>query len=127
MRFAHWRPTRAFAVGVAARLRPVVSDRLEDLCGKLGLLAELESDPGTLGLDTLLVEVGKLTTLPPLPKAGRGGVRREPVRASVVSRAMKTVVEISRIRESARWALWMSWARSAPAAARRVDGTGLGY
>ncbi|GAA4600903.1 hypothetical protein GCM10023195_01600 [Actinoallomurus liliacearum] len=37
--------------------------RLEDLLGKPRLLAELKSDPGPLGLDTLLVEIGKLTTV----------------------------------------------------------------
>lgn len=31
--------------------------------GKPGLLAELKSDPGPLGLGTLLVEIGKLTTV----------------------------------------------------------------
>jgi hypothetical protein len=36
----------AFAAGVAARLNPVGCGRLEDLIGKSGLLAELESDPG---------------------------------------------------------------------------------
>lgn len=53
----------AFVAGVAARLGPVACSRLEDLLGKPGLLAELKSDPGPLGLDTLLVEIGKLTTV----------------------------------------------------------------
>lgn len=45
----------AFAVAVAGRLGPATCDRLEDLLVKPGLLAELRSDPGPLGLDTLLV------------------------------------------------------------------------
>jgi hypothetical protein len=53
----------AFAASVAARLGTVACDRLEDLLGKPGLLAELKSDPGSLGLDTLLVEIGKLNTV----------------------------------------------------------------
>ncbi|MCG5216541.1 DUF4158 domain-containing protein [Streptosporangium sp. KLBMP 9127] len=52
----------AFADGVVGRLGPVACDRLEDLLGKPRLLAELKSDPGPLGLDTLLVEIGKLNT-----------------------------------------------------------------
>jgi hypothetical protein len=33
-----------------------------DLLGKPKVLAELKSDPGPLGLDTLLLEIGKLAT-----------------------------------------------------------------
>jgi len=40
----------------------MVCSRLEDLLGKPKVLAELKSDPGPLGLDTLLVEFGKLAT-----------------------------------------------------------------
>jgi TnpA family transposase len=53
----------AFATTVAGRLGPVVCGRLEDLLGQPNVLAELKSDPGTLGLDTLLTEIGKLTTV----------------------------------------------------------------
>ncbi|XVQ16326.1 hypothetical protein ACQP1W_31340 [Spirillospora sp. CA-255316] len=34
-----------------------------DLLGRPHVLAELKSDPGPLGLDTLLTEIGKLTTV----------------------------------------------------------------
>ncbi|HEY5356903.1 MAG TPA: Tn3 family transposase [Streptosporangiaceae bacterium] len=50
----------AFAAGVAGRLGPVTCGRLEDLLDRPGLLAELKSDPGPLGLDTLLSEIAKL-------------------------------------------------------------------
>ncbi|MGH3124568.1 MAG: DUF4158 domain-containing protein, partial [Streptosporangiaceae bacterium] len=53
---------RAFAGEVMARLGPVVCGRLEDLLGRPNVLAGLKSDPGALGLDTLLAEIGKLTT-----------------------------------------------------------------
>jgi len=53
----------AFAAAVAARLGPVVCGRLEDLLRRPDVLADLKSDPGPLGLDTLLTEIGKLTTV----------------------------------------------------------------
>lgn len=52
----------AFAEQVMARLGPIVCARLEELLGRPHVLAELKSDPGPLGLDTLLVEIGKLAT-----------------------------------------------------------------
>ena len=51
----------AFAAAAAGRLGPVVRGRLEDLLSRQNVLAELKSDPGPLGLDTLLAEVGKLS------------------------------------------------------------------
>jgi hypothetical protein len=53
----------AFAVTTAGRLGPVVCGRLEDLLSQPGVLAGLKSDPGPLGLDTLLAEIGKLTAV----------------------------------------------------------------
>lgn len=53
----------AFAATVATRLGPAACTRLEGLLGQEGLLAALKADPGPLGLDTLLAEVGKLTTV----------------------------------------------------------------
>ncbi len=53
----------AFAAAVAARLGPVVCGRLEDLLRRPDVRAELKSDPGPLGLDTLLTEIGKLATV----------------------------------------------------------------
>lgn len=53
----------AFAEQVMARLGPIVCARLEELLGRPHVLAELKSDPGPLGLDTLLVEIGKLAAL----------------------------------------------------------------
>ena len=53
----------AFAATVAGRLGPPVRGRLEDLLSRPDVLAELKSDPGPLGLDTLLIEIGKLTTV----------------------------------------------------------------
>ncbi len=53
----------AFAATVAARLGPVTCGRLEDLLSRPNVLAGLKSDPGPLGLDTLLAEIGKLTTV----------------------------------------------------------------
>ncbi|WP_440072208.1 Tn3 family transposase [Streptosporangium sp. OZ121] len=52
----------AFAEQVMARLGPAVCARLEELLGRPHVLAELKADPGPLGLDTLLVEIGKLAT-----------------------------------------------------------------
>ncbi|MGH3197896.1 MAG: DUF4158 domain-containing protein, partial [Streptosporangiaceae bacterium] len=52
----------AFASQVAARLGPMGCGRLEDLLSTPQLLADLKSDPGPLGLDTLLTEIGKLST-----------------------------------------------------------------
>src|SRR5262249_47704643 len=51
----------AFAATTAGRLGPVVCGRLEDLLSRPNVLAELKSDPGPLGLDTLLAEIGKLS------------------------------------------------------------------
>jgi hypothetical protein len=52
-----------FAATTAGRLGPVVCGRLEDLLSRPNVLAELTSDPGPLGLDTLLAEIGKLSTV----------------------------------------------------------------
>ena len=41
----------------------MVCGRLEDLLSRPNVLAELKSDPGPLGLDTLLAEIGKLSTV----------------------------------------------------------------
>jgi hypothetical protein len=51
----------AFAEQVMARLGPTVCARLEELLGRPHVLAQLKSDPGPLGLDTLLTEIGKVT------------------------------------------------------------------
>ncbi|WP_165781476.1 DUF4158 domain-containing protein [Streptosporangium minutum] len=53
----------AFACGVQARLGPMVCGRLQDLLGRQQVLAELKADPGPLGLETLLKEIGKLRTV----------------------------------------------------------------
>ncbi|MEO3892755.1 DUF4158 domain-containing protein [Nonomuraea sp. B5E05] len=53
----------AFARGVQARLGPMVCGRLQDLLGSQQVLAELKADPGPLGLETLLKEIGKLKTV----------------------------------------------------------------
>ena len=53
----------AFAATTAGRLGPVVCGRLEELLSRPNVLAELKSDPGPLGLDTLLAEIGKLSTV----------------------------------------------------------------
>ena len=58
-----WRFDDDFAATTARRLGPVVCGRLEDLLSRLNMLAELKSDPGPLGLDTLLAEIGKLSTV----------------------------------------------------------------
>ena len=52
-----------FAATTAGRLGPVVRGRLEDLLSRPNVLADLKSDPGPLGLDTLLAEIGKLSTV----------------------------------------------------------------
>ena len=52
----------AFAGQTESRLGPLVCGRLEDLLARPHVLAELRSDPGRLGLDTLLGEIGKLNT-----------------------------------------------------------------
>jgi len=51
----------AFAATVAGRLGPAVAGQLEELLARPSVLAELKSDPGPLGLDTLLAEIGKLS------------------------------------------------------------------
>ena len=53
----------AFAAVTAARLGPLACGRLQDLLTRPGVLADLKSDPGPLGLDTLLAEIGKLSTV----------------------------------------------------------------
>ena len=53
----------AFAATAAGRLGPAVCGRLEDLLSRPSVLADLKSDPGPLGLDTLLAEIGKLSTV----------------------------------------------------------------
>ena len=52
-----------FAATTAGRLGPAVCARLEDLLSRPNVLAGLKSDPGPLGLDTLLAEIGKLSTV----------------------------------------------------------------
>ena len=53
----------AFAAGVVTRLGSGACARLEELLGQEGQLAALKADPGPLGLDTLLAEVGKLNAV----------------------------------------------------------------
>jgi TnpA family transposase len=53
----------AFAAVTAARLGPLACGRLQDLLSRPNVLADLKSDPGPLGLDTLLAEIGKLSTV----------------------------------------------------------------
>ena len=53
----------AFAAKTAGRLGPVACARLEELLSRPNVLAELKSDPGPLGLDTLMAEIGKLSTV----------------------------------------------------------------
>jgi Domain of unknown function (DUF4158) len=53
----------AFAATTAGRLGPVACGRLEDLLSRPDVLAGLKSDPGPLGLDMLLAEIGKLSTV----------------------------------------------------------------
>jgi TnpA family transposase len=53
----------AFAAGVVTRLGSGACARLEGLLGQDGRLAALKADPGPLGLDTLLAEVGKLNAV----------------------------------------------------------------
>jgi TnpA family transposase len=62
----------AFAVTTAGRLGPVVCGRLQDLLSQPGVLADLKSDPGPLGLDTLLAEIGKLAAVRALGLGERG-------------------------------------------------------
>ncbi|TCO55695.1 Tn3 transposase DDE domain-containing protein [Actinocrispum wychmicini] len=50
----------AFAAEIAAALGPAGCARLQMLLTSEGLLAEVKADPGRLGLDTLLGEIGKL-------------------------------------------------------------------
>ena len=49
-----------FCARTTGRLPADAIERLEDLAGGRGLLAELKADPGPLGLETLLGEVDKL-------------------------------------------------------------------
>jgi tetratricopeptide (TPR) repeat protein len=53
----------AFAVGAVERMGPGVCARLQALLARPGLLGEVKADPGSLGLDTLLAEIAKLTTV----------------------------------------------------------------
>lgn len=50
----------AFAAGIVRELGPEACARLRVLLTSEGLLAEVKSDPGRLGLDTLLSEIAKL-------------------------------------------------------------------
>jgi hypothetical protein len=66
----------AFAEAVAGRLGPAVCGWLEELLSRPNVLAELKSDAGPLGLDTLLAEIDKRRTS---RSAGRRrGTRRWP-------------------------------------------------
>jgi hypothetical protein len=49
-----------FAATTAGRLGPAVRGHLEELLARPNVLADLKADPGPLGLDTLLAEIGKL-------------------------------------------------------------------
>jgi len=62
----------AFAATAAGRLGPGVRGRLEDLLSRPNALAGLKSDPGPLGLDTLLAEIGKLSMVRALGLDGAG-------------------------------------------------------
>ena len=53
----------AFASTTAGRLGPAACGRLEELLSRPNVLADLRSDPGPLGLDTLLAEIAKLSTV----------------------------------------------------------------
>jgi TnpA family transposase len=53
----------AFAAEIVGRLGPQGCARLWVLLTSEGLLAEVRSDPGPLGLETLLSEIGKLETV----------------------------------------------------------------
>ncbi|QIZ39907.1 Tn3 family transposase [Saccharopolyspora sp. ASAGF58] len=57
------RHEESFAAETTAKLGPSVCKRLAGLVDEEGLLAELKADPGALGLDTLLSEIGKLGTV----------------------------------------------------------------
>ncbi len=50
----------SFAAATAGRLGFAVRGQLEDLLARPNVLAGLKADPGSLGLDTLLAEIGKL-------------------------------------------------------------------
>ena len=53
----------AFAAMTAGRLGPAACARLQELLSRPGVVADLKSDPGPLGLDTLLSEIGKLSVV----------------------------------------------------------------
>lgn len=80
----------AFAQGVRDRLGSMVCGRLQDLLGRPNVLAELKSDPGPLGLDTLLTEIRKLNTARSLGLSdGAFGQVGDRVVAAWRSRAMR--------------------------------------
>ncbi|WP_137814657.1 hypothetical protein [Gandjariella thermophila] len=56
----------AFAQQIVGRLGSEVCAALRALLESEGVLAEVKADPGPLGLDTLMSEIAKLTTLPAL-------------------------------------------------------------
>jgi hypothetical protein len=60
---ALFRHETAFAAEIMRRLGPRVCAALQTLLESEGLLAEVKADPGPLGLDTLMDEVAKLTTV----------------------------------------------------------------
>jgi Domain of unknown function (DUF4158) len=51
---------KAFTVQTVNRLGPGSCARLDELCRPEGRLAELKADPGSLGPETMLAELGKL-------------------------------------------------------------------
>jgi TnpA family transposase len=53
----------AFAAQIVGRLGPGVCTALRGLMQSEGALAEVKADPGPLGLDTLMSEIAKLTTV----------------------------------------------------------------
>src|SRR5450755_854294 len=62
-RLGSWQFDDAFTATIAGRLGPAACGRLEQLLSRPNVLAGLKSDPGPLGLDTLLAEIGKLSTV----------------------------------------------------------------
>ncbi|MGH3194892.1 MAG: hypothetical protein ACRDNT_02940 [Streptosporangiaceae bacterium] len=52
-----------FAATTAGRLGPLACGRLGELLSRPNVLADLKSDPGPLGLDTLLAEISTLSTV----------------------------------------------------------------
>ena len=103
----------------------MVCGRLEDLLSRPNVLAELKSDPGPLGLDTLLAEIGKLSMVRALglTEAVLGDASDRIVAAWRARAARMYPLDFADCPEPVRYALLaaLCWTRQAELAVRACE------